>query len=82
MHSHSGKNEFFFGEDSVRYFEGQLPSSPGEHRYMPFRGLGHLRLVQALASSGSQRCHYLASGDKHYFTVERIPGRHVLEVYG
>ena len=82
MHSHSGDNEFFFGEDSVGYFESQPLSSPGKYRYMPFRGLGHFRLVQALASSGSQRCYYLAAGEKHYFTVERIPSLHVLEVSG
>lgn len=28
----SGDKQFFFGEDSVGYFEGQLPSSPGEYR--------------------------------------------------
>ena len=82
MDLHSGDNEFFFGEDSVGYFESQSPSSPGEYRYMPFRGLGHFRLVQALASSGSQRGYYFAAGEKRYFTVERISSPHVLVVSG
>jgi len=28
-----------------------------------------LRFVHALASSGSQRCHYLIQGERRYFTV-------------
>jgi hypothetical protein len=78
----SEDTQFFFGEDSVGYFEDQLPSSPGEYRYMPFRGVGHFRLVQALASSGSQRCYYLTAGEKHHFTVARISSLHVLDVSG
>jgi hypothetical protein len=47
---------------------------------MPFRGLVHLRLVQALASSGPQHCYYIAEGEPRYFVVERIPSLHVLQV--
>jgi len=81
MASSSERKEFF--EDyAVGYFEDQFPSLPGQCRYMPFRGLGHYRLGKALASSGSQRCYYFAAGEKRYFTVERLPSLHVLEVSG
>jgi hypothetical protein len=80
MASGSENKEFFFEECSVGYFEDQPPHLPGQYRYMPFRGPGHYRLGQALASSGPQRCYYLAAGEKHFFTVERIPSLHVLEV--
>ena len=74
------RNRFFLGTEVVGYFEDQLPSSPGLYRYMPFRGLGHLRLVQALASSGPQHCYYVAEGEPRYFVVQRIPSLHVLQV--
>ena len=54
---------------------------PGQYRYVPFRGPGHFHLVQALAT-GSQRCFYVAKGEKRHFTVERIPSLHILEVSG
>jgi hypothetical protein len=82
MASGSERKEFFFEEYAVGYFEDQPPSSQGQYRYIPFRGLGHYRLVKALASSGSQRCYYLAAGEKRYFTVERIPSLYILEVSG
>jgi hypothetical protein len=69
MHSGSEDKQFFFEEQPAGYFEDELPSSPGEYRYMPLRGPGHLRLVEALASSGSQRCYYLVEGKKQYFIV-------------
>jgi len=81
MHSGSEHKEFFFEEHAVGYFEDQLPSSPGQYRYMPFRGPAHLRLVEALASSGSQRCYYVIEGEKRYFTVLRTPSHGVLLVH-
>jgi hypothetical protein len=69
MHSGPERKEFFFEEQAVGYFEDQLPSSPGQYRYMPLPGPGHLRLVDALASSGSQHCYYMNEGKKHYFIV-------------
>ena len=81
MHSGSGHKEFFFEEHAAGYFEDQLPSSPGQYRYMPFRGPGHLRLVEALASSGSQRCYYVIEGEKHYFIVLKNPSHGVLLVH-
>ena len=74
------KIQFFFGHQVVGYFEDQPPSSAGEYRYMPFRGLGHYRLGQELGRKGPQYCHYVANGETRYFTVARIPRRYVLEV--
>ncbi len=81
MHSGSEQKEFFFEEHVVGLFEDQLPSSPGEYRYMPFRGPGHLRLVEALDCSGSQRCYCVIEGEKHYFTVLKAPSQGVLLVH-
>ncbi|HVR24156.1 MAG TPA: hypothetical protein VMU26_12655 [Candidatus Polarisedimenticolia bacterium] len=78
MHSSLEHNEFFFEEHAVGYFEGQVSSSPGPYRYMPYRGNGHLRLGQALASSGSQRCYYVIEGEKNYFTVLSITSGEVV----
>jgi len=80
MRSGSEHNEFFFEEHPVGYFEDQLPSSPGQYRYMPYRGWGHLRLGQALVSSGSQRCYYVIEGKARYFTVLTIASYGVLQV--
>lgn len=48
---------------------------------MPFRGPGHLRSVEALASSGSQLCYYVIKGEKHYFIVLKNPSHGVLLVH-
>ena len=55
--------QFFFGTQVVGYFEDQPPSSAGQYRYEPFRGPGHLCLVQELARKGPQCCHYVANGE-------------------
>jgi hypothetical protein len=77
----SGKTvvEFFFGENVVGYFEDSAPSTSGEFPYMPYRGLGHFQLVQALKTSGPQLCHTLADGQKLFFTAVRIPRQGVIE---
>jgi len=80
MTSASKPTEFFFEEYPVGNFEDPPPPLPGQYRYMPLRGPGHYRLGQALASSGPQRCYYLAAGEKRFFTVARIPSLHVLEI--
>ena len=81
MHSGSEHKEFFFEEHAIGFFEDQLPSSPGEYRYMPSGGSGHFRLMEALASSGSQRCYYVIEGEKRYFTVLKTPCHGVLLVH-
>ena len=77
MKSDQENIQFFFGSQAVGYFEDQPPSSAGQYRYMPFRGPGHLCLVQELARKGPQYCHYVANGETRYFTVERIPSLHM-----
>jgi len=81
MNSGSEHKQFFFEEQPVGYFEDELPSSPGEYRYMPFRGPGHPRLVEALASSGSQHCYYMMEGKKHYFIVLKAPSHGIVLVH-
>jgi hypothetical protein len=80
MESVVERNRFFLGTEIVGYFEDQLPSCPGQYRYMPFRGPGHLRLVQALASTLPQRCYYIVEGKPHYFIAQRVSSLHVLQV--
>jgi len=80
MSSGSECKEFFFEEFVVGHFEHHTPCSPGQYRYMPFRGLAHFRLVQALTSSGSQRCYYVVEGEKRYFTVVTLPSYGILQV--
>jgi hypothetical protein len=82
MESVAERNRFFFETQVVGYFEEQPPSSPGLYRYMPLRGAGHLRLLQALASRGPQYCYYIAEGEIHHFIVERVPNVHILQVSG
>ena len=79
MGSRLEHDDFFFEEQVVGYFEDHCPSGSGQYRYMPFRGLGHLRLAQALFSSGSQRCYFLTEGEKRYFNVLSMASR-VLQV--
>lgn len=80
MESRNERNRFFLGTEVVGYFEDQLPSCSGLYRYTPFRGPGHLRLVQALASAGPQRCYYIVEGEPHYFIAERLSSLYVLQV--
>jgi len=80
MESHPEHQRFFLGTELAGYFEDQLPTSPGMYRYIPFRGPGHLRLIQALASSGPQRCYYVVEGEPHYFIAKRVSSLHVLQV--
>jgi hypothetical protein len=72
MQSNPEKVRFFLGNEVVGYFEDQPPLSAGQYPYMPFRGPGHLRLVQELARKGPQYCHCVVNGETRYFTVERI----------
>jgi hypothetical protein len=72
---------FFFDGAPVGYFEQeQFPSQPGSYRYIPYRGIGHYRLMQALKSSGPQRCHYPIEGTQHCLAVLNCPSYGVLEL--
>ena len=76
----SEDKRFYFEEHAVGCFE-QIPSSPGQYRYIPLRGPGHLRLLERLASAGAQRCYYLIDGEKQYFIVITTPTHDVLLVH-
>jgi hypothetical protein len=81
MQDNLNPKSFFFDEKPVGYFErDQFPSEPGSYPYMPYRGIGHYRLIESLKSSGPQRCHYLIGGTKHYFTVVDCPSQGVLKL--
>lgn len=73
-------NEFFFEGRRVGFFTEQIPSTPGQYSYRPHRGVGHWRLVRALASSVPQHCYHVIAGQEHYFSVNALKDRHVLEV--
>jgi hypothetical protein len=71
---------FFFKDREAGCFEDdELPSKPGEYRYMPYRSAGHYELIGALRS-GPQRCHYLSDGQKRFFLVLRWIKYGVLEL--
>jgi hypothetical protein len=61
-----------FKDREAGYFKvDELPSKPGEYRYMPYRSAGHYELIEALRSGEPQRCHYLSDGQKRFFLVLR-----------
>jgi len=47
---------------------------------MPYRGIGHYRLIQYVKSSGPQRCHYLDNDTKQFFTVLNCRPGGIIEV--
>lgn len=65
----AAEHKFFFEERTVGCFKDQLPSSSGQYRYFPIEGPGYLQFVEALASSGPQRCYYEIEGERRYFIV-------------
>lgn len=77
----SEDKQFFFEEHAVGCFEGQLPSSPGEYRYVPLDGTAYRRLLEMLASRGPQRCYYVLDGEKQYFVVMKAPNHDALLVH-
>ena len=72
--------DFSFNGLPVGYFEEpSYPRTPGRYRYMPYRGLAHYDLVQALAS-GSAQCSF-SDGDSVYaFVVRSVPEYGVLQI--
>lgn len=73
--------QFFFGEQAAGCFEDQLPLSSGQYRYMPIDGPGHQYLINALATSGPQRCYYVSEGERRHFIVLNIASDGVLLVH-
>jgi hypothetical protein len=62
---------FEFNGQSVGYFEGidAYPTTPGKFRYMPYRAIGHLKMIEACARDGSARCTYTGSSGPMACTV-------------
>ena len=72
---------FYFKDQNVGYFEDdELPSKPGQYRYMPYRSAGHYELIGALQHGEPLRCHYVVSGAKRHFLVLRWVEYGVLEL--
>jgi len=81
VQSESEPQVFFFEDQAVGYFEHRShPLQPGSHRYMPYRGIGHYRLIQSVKSSGPQRCYYLDNDAKQFFTVLNCQPSGIIEV--
>jgi hypothetical protein len=74
----------FYLEDQhvgVGYFEDEeLPSKPGQYRYMPFRRVEHYNFLRAIGSGKPGRCHFLVGEAKCYFLVLRLLEYGVLEI--
>jgi hypothetical protein len=61
---------FYLGENAVgRFKEDAIPIRPGTYRYEPYRGLGHLEMVEALRENGSAACWYFSDHHKTTFSV-------------
>ena len=72
---------FYFNGRQVGHLEStELPSKPGQYRYMPFRSVGHYEFIRALSSGNPQRCHFVVGGAKRHFLVLRLVERGVLEI--
>jgi hypothetical protein len=73
--------DFFLGTLAVGYFAGETyPSADGEYRYEPYRGSGHLQLMNSLKKNCAQRCHFISDRKIYYFTVLSCPEHGVLEL--
>ena len=65
--------QFSFEGAPVGYFEEpSYPRQPGEHRYMPFRGIGHYNLCRALAQ-GPAVCRFVSADETYEFLMRSIP---------
>jgi hypothetical protein len=45
------------------------PLQEGEHAYMPYRGPGHVNLMNQLKAGQVPRCHYVHEGRRIEFSV-------------
>jgi hypothetical protein len=73
---------FEFGGQRVGYFEeiDAYPSAPGKYRYMPYRALGHLKMIEACARDGSARCTYTGASGTIGFIVRTAGEYGLLEI--
>jgi hypothetical protein len=74
------KLDFEYDGIPTGYFTdgASYPSAPGAYRYMPYRSLGHLRMHEELAGSGSARCTYAGPEGRMTFLVRACPKYGVL----
>jgi hypothetical protein len=64
----------------VGYFEEpEYPGTAGRYRYMPYRGVGHYHMGQAL-KTGPARCSFSHEGSRYEFVVTAVPEYGVLEI--
>jgi hypothetical protein len=52
---------------------GSYPSAPGAYRYMPYRGPGHLRMLDELRGAGFARCTCVGPEGRMTFVVRACP---------
>lgn len=73
------KLEFMFDGDMAGIFEGrEYPRLDGRCLYVPYRGVGHYRMQEALRLSGSARCYYDVDDSRVFFDVSPTPGPRIL----
>ena len=60
--------------------ERDYPRTPGQYRYMPFRGPGHYKMQTLLRKGGRPRCHYNDGKNVISFTVQGCPKYGVLDL--
>lgn len=73
---------FEFKGQHVGYFEAidAYPSAPGQYRYMPYRGIGHLKMIEECARAGMARCTYAGAYGTMEFTVRTAGEYGLLEI--
>ena len=73
---------FEFKGQHVGYFEAMdaYPSAPGKYRYMPYRGIGHLKMIEECARAGMARCTYAGAHGTMEFTVRTAGEYGMLEI--
>ena len=62
---------FFFKGRAVGRF-AEYPTCSGDYSYMPYRSVGHLRLLEVKKQGGSPLCTFRATGLEVSFVVEEI----------
>lgn len=73
---------FRYEGQPVGTFKGLMtfPTTPGKLRYDPFRGLGHLKMIEACQRHGFARCTYMTLKGTVEFTVRTLDEYGVLEI--
>ena len=73
---------FAFKGQHVGYFEeiDAYPSAPGRYHYMPYRGIGHLKMIEECARAGMARCTYAGAHGTMEFTARTAGEYGLLEI--